>query len=308
MKANKIMTLLLILTNVISNAFKFKDKSILFYFFKVSPGKSKSLPRMLIISMCITCVILIYLSLAIHNIYFFKTNPVYYSIIMLILISILPMLSIIIFYYEFELLAFYTFFSVNCLLSILAFRIGFAFYLVYVNNFVLETYFVLSNRYNPMDISNMLNPASSSSNAGGSGGGPSNPTIPVVPPQDNSGQTQDNQANATNEGLANQYDYSQLGNNIENQVNAVLAQRQQSIIDSPTNPSGKPAKISEIINLRELRLTKDDKIHLKELANSPNLPTTFNSFKNAFNSNSSTATVYSRSLKYSLINYIKSYN
>jgi len=283
---------------LISNALSLrKDKSILF-------------SRIVMVSLIFTSLFAGYLALVLHIVYNFNSNPGYYLLSFLILIYILPLLGLILFFYKLELIVILSLISLNFFFMLQAFNISFAFICLLLNNFgFLEYYYDLSNRYNPMDISNMLNPASTSSDAGGSGGGPSNSQIPVAPQQSNSGESQDNQPSATNDNLASQYNFLELGNSLENKVNNVLAERQHKVDISPFNPGGRPSRISEVVDISKLQLTKGEKNILKDLANSPNFPTNFASFRNLINGGSpGHATIYSPGYKYDLINYIKSYN
>ena len=157
-------------------------------------------------------------------------------------------------------------------------------------------------------MSFLLNPASNTSEAGGSGGGPSNTQTPVAPQQDHSGQSEDNQASAINEGITNQFDYRELGNRIENKVKRFLAQRQDDIDRNPINYSGRKAILSEGVNASHLELTRNDKNHLKEIVNSTNFPTQYSGFKRAITINHMhDASLHNITYRYDLINYIKNY-
>lgn len=159
-----------------------------------------------------------------------------------------------------------------------------------------------------MNVSFLVHPASNYSDAGGSGGGPSNTQTPVAPQQDHSGQSEDNQASATNEGLTSQFDYRELGNRIENQVKSILAQRQDDIDRNPINPSGRKARLSEGVYASHLQLTRNDRDHLKEMVNRPNFPTQYSSFKKAIITNhTDNASLHNITYRYDLINYIKNY-
>lgn len=160
-----------------------------------------------------------------------------------------------------------------------------------------------------MFMSFIVDPVSNTSDAGGSGGGPSNTQTPVAPQQDHSGQSQDNQASVSNEALPSRFDYTALGNKIENQVEAVFAQRQRDIDSSPYHPNGKPKRVSQVVKIYEINVNKQDRKALKELAYKSNFPTQFTSFFNTINKNSiSDASIFNPVYRYDLIEYIKRYN
>lgn len=258
------------------------------------------------VSLILTSFLLGYLVMIIHNVYYFYVNPVYYSFSILFLILILPLICLILFYYKLDLIAMYSIVSVNISIILLAFNIAFYLSCLLINNFVyVDSYIVLSNYYNSMYTQDWMNEGSTYADNGGSGGGPSSSHIPVAPQQDNSNQTQDNQTSVANPPLASQYNYRELGNKIDNKVNNILAERQTAVNDSPFNPSGKRAKMSEIVTVADLKLTREERIALKELVNTPNFPTQFASFKNTSNNRLSNASVHSKSLQFDLINYIK---
>jgi len=278
----------------ISNALRLKE------------DQSISFTRFIMVSLILTIFLLGYLVIIIHNVYYFYVNPPYYSFSILFLILILPLICLILFHYKLDLIAMYSIISVNISIILLVFNIAFSLSCLLINNFVyVDSYIVLSNYYNPMYTQDWMNEGSTYADNGGSGGGPSSSHIPVAPQQDNSNQTQDNQTSVTNPPLANQYNYSELGNKIDNKVYNILAERHAAVNASPFNPSGKRARISEIVTVSDLGLTKGERTALKELVNSPNFPTQFEAFKNTCNSKMSNASVHSRTLEFNLINYIK---
>lgn len=167
---------------------------------------------------------------------------------------------------------------------------------------------LLSNQDRRITISSLLIPDSDLNDAGGSGGGPSNTQTPVAPQQDHSGQSDDNQASATNEGLTSQFDYRELGNRIENQVKGILEQRQSDHERNPLNLIGRRSRLSVGVFANQLELNRNDRDHLKEMVNTANFPTKYSGFKSAILTNhTASASLHNTTYRYDLINYIKNY-
>lgn len=209
------------------------------------------------------------------------------------------------FIYKFEFLTILSLLSTNIFLALLVFNLCFSFCnLCVVSLESIEHYTVLSKSSNPMDLTNMLNPATASSSGGGNG--PENPAIFVAPQQDSSKEGAVYPTQGEVEVIQSAFDYNQLGNKINHAVDEKLAERRQTVVDSPYNPSGKLSKISQGVTVGDISLTKEEKAALKQLSNTPDFPAEFAPFKNRINSRFPVgAMLHTVNIKYSLIDYIK---
>lgn len=167
-----------------------------------------------------------------------------------------------------------------------------------------DVYELLSNRDDPMSISYLLNPSSSPGNTGngpnGPNGGPSIPHIVIPNQQADSSQSQDPPAGNTNLPSNGQLSYAELGDSMEGKINKVLQDRRLVVENNPINPSGKRARISEIVSVSNLKLSNKEMWTLKSLAARHDFPANFSNSPSIAN-----CTIYSKSLGYSLINFIK---
>lgn len=178
-----------------------------------------------------------------------------------------------------------------------------------VLTFLLISNAVSMRRDNPMSLAYLLNPDSNPStvNAGGGpNGGPNGPPIAIVAQQGNINQDQDAPTTHTNLTSDNQFNYTELGNKIEDQRNSIIQERLASVEANSTNPSGRQARITEVLRINDLQLTGRERLALQNLTEREDFPANFSAFKRAFATGHHTdAVVCNKRLGYDLINYIK---
>lgn len=141
---------------------------------------------------------------------------------------------------------------------------SFAFFM-FNNLELLEWFIVLSNRDDRMNIVNLLNPTPSAGNTGGgSGGGPPNTQIVVPQHQGDNRPDQDN-PNPINPVVNDLNNNPSLADRLKASTDAVLESRRQAIENTPNIHGGRRARITEIVTLRDVHITRQEKVILRNL-------------------------------------------
>lgn len=155
-----------------------------------------------------------------------------------------------------------------------------------------------------MNIVNLLNPTPSAGNTGGpSGGGPSNTQIAVPQHQGDNNPDQDN-PNPINPVVNDLTNNARLADRLRARTDEILESRRQAIENTPNIHNGRRARITEIVTLNDIGITRDERSRLRNLVARDDWPARFSTFKNYMGNSANT--VYSKNLRYDLINYIRS--